>query len=368
MRVLMISKACLVGAYQTKLEEIGQCEDVELTVIVPPSWNDPAGIVKLERAHTNGYRLLVDPIRFNGQFHTHYYPRLQQRIAQFKPDIVHIDEEPYNFATWHALRQAKKVGAKTLFFSWQNINRPYPIPFRWMERQVLTQVDFALMGNRDAEAVWREKGYMGNSAVIPQFGVDPDIYSPSAKRDRGRGFVIGSANRRLVPEKGVDLLLKAAVNLPGIWRLHIAGEGSERPSLERLARQLGIQDRVQFDGAISSTHMPAYLQQLDVSVLASRTLPTWKEQFGRILVESMACQVPVIGAESGEIPNVIGNAGLTFPEDDDAVLHQHLHNLIQSESLRETLGKAGRDRVLENYTQRQIAAQTVAAYHEMMDN
>ena len=80
MRVLMLCKACLSATYQTKLEEIAYYDDVELTVIVPPSWNDPAGSVKLEKAHTEGYRLLVDPIRFNGDFHLHYYPQFGQQV------------------------------------------------------------------------------------------------------------------------------------------------------------------------------------------------------------------------------------------------------------------------------------------------
>ncbi|MCA9930881.1 MAG: glycosyltransferase family 4 protein, partial [Anaerolineales bacterium] len=359
MRVLMISKALLVGAYQTKPEEIARHDDIDLTVIVPPSWNDPSGVIKLERQHTNGYRLLVDPIRFNGQFHTHYYPRLKERIAALKPDIVHMDEEPYNLATWLAVRHARTYGAKSLFFSWQNINRTYPLPFRIIEKQVLAQVDYALMGNQDAATVWQAKGYTSPYQIIPQFGVDPQLFCPPEKRDRGRGFVIGSANRRLVPEKGVDLLIQAVAKLPGIWRLHIAGEGSERPYLEQLAQQLGIRDRVQFDGAVSSTHMPAYLQQLDVLALTSRTLPNWKEQFGRILIEAMACEVAVVGADSGEIPYVIGSAGLTFPEDDANALHTHLRHLLQSETLRDKLGQAGRQHVLAHYTQRQIAEQTV---------
>src|SRR5262245_36972968 len=102
MKILMLSKACLVGAYQRKLEEIARFDGVELTVIVPPVWLDPAGPVELERAHTRGYRLLVDPIRFNGQFHTYHFPKLKQRLAEIRPDIVHIDEEPYNLATWLA--------------------------------------------------------------------------------------------------------------------------------------------------------------------------------------------------------------------------------------------------------------------------
>lgn len=366
MRVLMISKACLVGSYQAKLEEIARFDDVDLIVIVPPVWKDPDGLIQLERAHTQGYRLLVDPIRLNGQFHLYYYPRLRQRLAEFKPDVVHIDEEPYNLATWLAMRQAQAAGARSLFFSWQNLERRYPFPFSLLEKQVLNNVDYAIMGNQEAVKVWQAKGYCGPYRVIPQFGVNPEIFHPPAYRDRGRGFIIGSANRRLVPEKGVDLLIRAAAQLPGIWRLHIAGEGRYRPNLERLAEELGVRDRVHFDGVIASSQMPAYLRQLDTLVLSSRTLPNWKEQFGRVLIEAMACEAAVIGAESGEIPNVIGLAGLTFPEGDVDALYRQLLRLMQSEDLRDELGRRGRQRVLDHYTQAQVAAQTVAVYRDMV--
>lgn len=366
MRVLMVSKACLVGAYQTKLEEIAKCDDVELVVAVPPSWRDLSGEIPLERSHTNGYRLIVDPIRFNGQFHLHYYPRLKQRLAEFKPDILHMDEEPYNLATWLAVRQAKRVGARSLFFSWQNLSQRYPWPFSFMERQVLQNVDYAIMGNQASVEVWRAKGFRGPSRVIPQFGVSPALFYPPDRREDGRGFVIGVANRRLVSEKGIDLLLEAAARLPGIWRIHIAGDGPERGPLEQLAEQLGIRDRVYFDGVIASQQVPDYLRQLDVLVLPSRTLPNWKEQFGRVLIEAMACEVAVVGSDSGEIPNVIGSAGLTFPEGDAEMLRRQLLRLLQTDGLRDELGRAGRERVLSHYTQAQVAAQTVAVYREMM--
>jgi glycosyltransferase involved in cell wall biosynthesis len=366
MRILMVSKACLVGAYQTKLEEMARFKDVELTVIVPPVWQDPAGPIHLERSHTQGYRLLVDPIKLNGQFHLHYYPSLKKRLAEIRPDILHMDEEPYNLATYLAVRQARPMGIKSLFFSWQNINRQYPFPFRWLEKRVLARVDYALMGNQSAVEVWQSKGYQGPHKVIPQFGVRPGLFRPPDKRDSGRSFVIGAAGRRLLPEKGIDLLLAAAARLPGIWRIHIAGDGPERPHLEQMARRLGIADRVFFDGVIASVDMPAYLQQLDVMVLPSRTLANWKEQFGRVLVEAMACEVAVIGSDSGEIPNVVGPAGLIFPENNVNALHQHLLALLQDETLRERLGKAGRQRVLDHYTQEQVAARTVSVYREML--
>jgi len=366
MRVLMVSKACLVGAYQTKLEAIARFDDVDLAVVVPSVWRDPTGDIHLERSHTSGYQLLVDPIRLNGKYHFHYYPKLKQRMKTIQPDILHMDEEPYNLATWLAVRNAKRAGAKSLFFSWQNIKQDYPFPFSVVERQVLSQVDFAIMGNDASVKVWKEKGYSGPSEVIPQFGVQPDIFAPIESKDQGRAFVIGSTARRLVPEKGIDLLLKAVVDLPGIWRVNIAGDGPQRPHLEQLALQYGIRDRVFFDRTVQSVDMPAYLGQLDVLVVPSRTMPNWKEQFGRIIIEAMSCEVAVIGSDSGEIPNVIGSAGLIFPEGDADSLLKRLASLQQDPELLNDLRQAGRQRVLNHYTQEQIAARTVEVYRQML--
>ncbi|RMF29476.1 MAG: glycosyl transferase family 1, partial [Chloroflexi bacterium] len=177
MRVLMLSKACLVGAYQRKLEEIARL-GVELLVVVPPSWRDERGTIPLERAYTQGYALAVEPVALNGHFHLHFYPRLGRWFRRFRPQIVHIDEEPYNLATFQAMRLARRYKTRALFFSWQNLLRRYPIPFCWMERYVLRQADYGLVGNREAARVWRAKGYRGPLRVIPQFGVDPELFRP----------------------------------------------------------------------------------------------------------------------------------------------------------------------------------------------
>jgi glycosyltransferase involved in cell wall biosynthesis len=374
MRVLMISKACLVGAYQTKLEAIAAHDDIELTVIVPPVWRESSGEVRLEKAHLRGYDLLVEPIRFNGRYHFFYFPTLPRHLAAARPDILHIDEEPYNFATWLALRQAQAFArqqgqrCRTLFFSWQNLLKRYPWPFSMMERQVLRGVDYGLVGNNASAEVWRAKDYRGPLKVIPQFGVSPELFQPPTEVRSSERVIIGCANRRLAPEKGTHLLLEAAVGLPGAWQIRIMGEGPEKSRLIALARRLGLADRVHFDDVIPSTAMPAYLQRLDLLVLPSLTASHWKEQFGRVLIEAMACERAVVGSDSGEIPHVIGDAGLIFPEGNVAALRERLARLIGDPDLRLRLGQAGRARVLANYTQAQIAAQTTAVYREMMSD
>ncbi len=171
MKILMVSKACVVGAYQRKLEEMARFEDVELTVVVPPCWRDAGREICLERAHTSGYTLIEMPIVLNGHHHLHFYRGLGGLVCSLRPQIVHIDEEPYSLVTFQAMRLARSVGARSLFFTWQNILRYYPPPFSWWERYVLANADYAIAGNHEAAGVWCQKGYCGPVTVIPQFGV-----------------------------------------------------------------------------------------------------------------------------------------------------------------------------------------------------
>lgn len=364
MRVLMISKACVVGAYQRKIEELAKFEDIELALIVPPYWLEKGRKIPLERLYTSGYELLVLPMALNGHFHLHFYPGLRKEVERFKPDIIHIDEEPYNLATFQAMRSAKKVGAQALFFTWQNLLRRYPPPFSWMERYNLNNAAYAIAGNQEGKEVLRAKGYRGGVAVIPQFGVDPEIYKPNGHEKRERVFCIGYIGR-LVEEKGVDLLLRALSDLPGEWRLRILGSGPQKGRLESMVQELGLIGRVAFDSPIPSPGMPDYYRGLDLLVLPSRTRSNWKEQFGRVLIEAMATGVPVVGSDSGEIPHVIGDAGLIFPEDDALAFREAIEEIMGDERLRQRLAQAGRERVLERYTQAQLALETYQVYQEM---
>ncbi len=357
----MLSKACVVGAYQRKLEALA-AGGVDLTVAVPPEWRDERGVLPLERAYTTGYDLTVTPIALNGNFHLHFYPFFDALLRRVRPEIVHIDEEPYNFATWLALRQAQARGARTLFFSWQNLHRVYPPPFRWLERDVLRRADAGLVGNLAAQAVWRAKGYRGPLTVIPQFGVDPDLFRPLDRRPE-QPFTVGYAGR-LVPEKGVDLLLLALAQAPRV-RARLVGSGPEQRLLEHLIQDMGLQDRVTLEAPVPSTQMPALLPQLDALVLPSRTRPNWKEQFGRVLIEAMACGVPVIGSDSGELPHVIGDAGLVFPEENVPALARHLRVLRDDAELRARLAGLGRARVTAHFTQTKVAEQTLAVYRTL---
>jgi glycosyltransferase involved in cell wall biosynthesis len=364
LRVTLVSKACVVGAYQTKLEAIAAHDDVELSVVVPPYWRQGQQRLTLERAHVEGYRLIEAPVALNGRFHVHFYPTLPRILRRTRPHLLHMDEEPYNLATYLAVRAAEGLGARALFFTWQNLLRRYPPPFRWMERYVYRHVAGAIAGNQDAVEVLRAKGYAGPARVIPQFGVDPTLFAPRGDVPSDRSLVIGYAGR-LVEAKGLDVLMAALDQFEAPWRLMICGTGPWEARLTAWAATRGWSGRLTLCGQVPSEAMPERLAQMDVLVLPSRTRPNWKEQFGRVLIEAMACEVPVVGSDSGEIPHVIGEAGLVVPEGDAEALRQALHGL-RHPARRRALGQRGRERVLQSYTQAEIAAQTVAFYRHLL--
>ena len=185
-----------------------------MTVVVPPAWREGRNLIHLERAHTKGYALLVAPLVFNGQFHLHFYPTLGRLLRQIRPDVLHMDEEPYNLATWLALRQGQAVGARCLFFTWQNLVRSYPLIFRHFENVNHRRAAHAIAGSPTAAEVLRVKGYRGPVTVIPQFGVDPNIFSPRpvdahTPSPAGNNIVIA---RSAVGEREASLRDKAIPN------------------------------------------------------------------------------------------------------------------------------------------------------------
>jgi|DewCreStandDraft_1066081.scaffolds.fasta_scaffold01111_2 glycosyltransferase involved in cell wall biosynthesis len=361
----MLSKAMVALAYQAKATAIARL-GVDLTVVVPPFWRDGTVIQRLERTTGEGFRLVVWPVRLAGHFHLHWYPGLGRLLAAVRPDLLHIDEEPYNLATVLALQAGLAVGATCLFFTWQNIFKRYPPPFGWFERRVLSRAAGAIAGNRAAAGVLARKGFRGPVVVVPQFGVDLTLFRPRPPRRPGEPFVIGYIGR-LVPQKGVSDLLQAVLGLRGDWRLVFLGEGQERAALARRAATAGVSERVTFLPWVPSRAVADHLRRFDVLVLPSRSTPRWQEQFGRVLVEAMACGVPVVGSSSGEIPHVIGEAGLVYPEGDCAALRACLERLWADHDLWQACAQRGLERA-SAFAHERIAEQTVAFYRQLRES
>ena len=117
---------------------------------------------------------------------------------------------------------------------------------------------------------------------------------------------------------------------------------------------------------VASGEMPQFYNSLDLLVVPSLTQPNWKEQFGRVIMEAMACGVPVIGSDSGEIPHVLGDAGVIVPEGDIPALARALDALIQDSQRRRELAALGRARALTTFSQQRVVDDTYALYAQLM--
>jgi glycosyltransferase involved in cell wall biosynthesis len=104
---------------------------------------------------------------------------------------------------------------------------------------------------------------------------------------------------------------------------------------------------------------------IDALVLPSRTVPTWKEQFGRVIIEAHACGTPVIGSDSGAIPEVVGEGGVIFAEGNVAQLAETIASLAASPELIHKLGHTGKEQVHERYTWQKVAEQMYNVYQSV---
>lgn len=367
MRVALVSKTFVADTAQRQLEWLVRQPDIELTLITPPEWRSDFGrLLPFEPRYTEGYDVRRVPVLFNGHYHYYLFRGLRPALATLRPDIVHIDEEPYNPAGAQAQRVADALGAKTVFVAWQNLYRSYPPPFAQIEQYTYRRAAHIIAGSEAVAAVLRRKGYRGPLSVFSVHGVDPDIYRPlPSRRDPGR-CVVGYVGR-LVMYKGVGLLIEALAGMPPHCSLRFVGSGPDEDALRRLAVERGVAERVEFAPAVPALGVPEALAGMDVLAAPSLTQPNWTEQFGRVLIEGMACGVPVVGSSSGEIPRVLGDAGVVVPEGDVAALRRALLDLAADPKLRAEYAERGRRRVLEHFTQEQVAREIATVYRQVRD-
>ena len=324
----------------------------------------------------DGYEFLVSRCWFSGTKsvrlgnHLHFYPDVPSVLRREKWDLIHIDEEPFNVATFHAMRWCRRYQVQAIFSTWQNLMKSYPPPFNFFETYVFKNAAGAIAGNGEGRDVLYRRGFRRPIARVPQLGVDPTLFRRQDASELRRrlapdgSFIVGFVGRLHI-EKGVDTLVRAFALLPSTSVLVLVGRGPHRARFERLTRELGLSKRVRWAPWVSSAEVLEHMNAFDVLVLPSRTRSNWKEQFGRVLVEAMACETFVVGSNSGEIPKVIGDAGLIFSEGDERELAERLQTLMDNPSIRESLRRHGRQRVLENFTYAKIAADTVSFYRRI---
>lgn len=365
MKLLVVSHACVTPINQAFFAEVEDQSDWEISIVAPATWESEYGNRSLERWQEFEGELNPIPVWLSGNIPLHMYRTFfVSLLRRIRPDVIYVHHEPYGAATAQVyLANRFSIKRPIGFFTWQNIRKRYPIPFNHLERMVFRQSDFAVSGSESARAVLREKGYDGPADIIAA-GIDvekfghKDLEATSLPKT---SCLIGFAGR-ITEEKGLTTFVSALGSLSEQdWHFVLLGTGAHEPELRQQAQQLGIGDRITFLGYVDHEEVPAYLSAMDLVVLPSETKPNWKEQFGRILIEAMASGTPVLGSDSGEIPNVIRTTGggRIFPEGDIEACADALLELVSDPELRKQLATTGQSYVKSNYTNAALAGRFI---------
>jgi len=288
---------------------------------------------------------------------------LRRLLTDFRPDIVQIEEEPSTSVAAAVSRLARQLGIPAVAFTSQSLTREYRLFARMRRRRTLTRASGIVGANAVATGLVRQDFPGLPWASIPQLGLPvPRALALEPHLPLAIGFV-----GRLVPEKGLDVLLRACVRLYGTWTLTVAGTGPAQEELEALAERLGVASRITWLGAIPRRDLATLWPRIDCLVAPSRTSARWVETYPIQVLEAMGHGVTVVTSDSGALPESVGGAGLVFREAHADGLTEALSRLIADAGLRERLAAEGRRRVIAEYVDDAIARRTLTFWRAVRE-
>ncbi len=354
MKVLLLDKNLVDPINHEKWDLLASRKGMTIKAVAPTEWVENSRVLGFSSSPNTKFPIVPLRVRWPGYENRAFYVGgLGGEMRSFRPDVILCFEEPFSLFALQAtiLRRFYAHQSKLIFYSWDNIAKGRNYAYRpaclytLIERFVMRQSSLLLTANEEGK-VYYEHAY---STVVKKlyFGVKldgEDAHDDSImavlERFPSGSFLLGYVGR-LLEMKGVETLIQAVALLNWKVRLVIVGSGPDEPRLRVLVADHGLSSRVTFISAVSSSHARLVMRHLDVLVLPSRTTKKWKEQYGRVLIESMALGVPVIGSDSGAIPEVVGDCGLIFHEGDAESLAGAIKMLMSDETLRNELSRKG---------------------------
>ena len=220
----------------------------------------------------------------------------------------------------------------------------YTLPFRnrrWRRAVVDPLHDCAAVvtvSQRNASLL-RQLGVRARAIHVIPNGYDPTLFHSGPRREAREhlgiddGVTVVLSVGHLVPVKGFDLALRAVARMPRAVRFVLVGRGPERARLVRLARDLGMADRVSFAGELSHAVIADYVRAADVVLISSRS-----EGNPTILFEALGCGRPVVATRVGGIPEILdAGSGILVPPGDATAMAGALDTALRNDWSSETI-------------------------------
>ena len=379
MRILIIYHAEARRIYQA----LAESHKVELTVGLPEKVSvdrvyDPSGWLCAKREeYGDGYRLIPLPLKNPLNYWQGFQiAQLWRLIKQTRPDIIHVLSEPaspYLFqVVW--LRLTACPRSKVLFYGWENLPIHFLGPLSRLKWKLTwAQIAGGVAANSETLKNVRHAGFPPDRPLQRIFwGIPTEIFKPMnrlALKEELRldcEYVVGYVGR-LVPQKGLTVLLAAVRCLPSSVHCLIVGSGPMRAELELQSGLPDLSGRIHIFDAMRPNALARYMNCMDVLAIPSLTTSRWKEQYGRVIGEAMACGVPVVGSDSGAIPEVMGSAGLIVPEGNAPALAEALQRAVFDQKVRAHLIQQGLERVEQELSVEAMSQQLLRFYNRILE-
>jgi glycosyltransferase involved in cell wall biosynthesis len=344
-----------------------------VTVVAPSFFHGDLRSFAAEACSGEHSRLRCVAVRFTKRIHVMLYGTGLRSIMKEGWDFIHCWEEPFIVAGGQVAYWAP-TGTPLVFTTYQNLDKRYPPPFSAIERYCVRRAAGWIAGGSLVEEVLlRRKGYPNKPHAVIPLGVDTDHFCrcPDVGADVRRALgwleseppVIGFVGR-FVEQKGIPLLVRVLDNLRRPWRALFVGNGPLEAELRRWANERP--ERVRIVEGVKHGDVWRFLNAMDLLCVPSRTTPAAREQFGRVIVEGFSCGVPVLGSDSGEIPRVIGGAGVVIQESDEIGWGDQINRLLSNPQERARMAVAGRQRAMVNYAWPVIAQRHLQFFESLL--
>jgi glycosyltransferase involved in cell wall biosynthesis len=334
----VVSHPAVVNVNQEVYRELAR-RGWHVTIVVPSRWRNEFAADTFGPQALEGMEGALRPtkVAFPGRVQRHFYlANARALCTHARPDVAFVEAEPYSLSATQWGHTFRRLHIPFGVQCYENIDRDLPAPVRWLRSRVLRDAAFVAARSDTAARLARAWGAAGEVDLAP-----PAIPSwDSVPASSEHVFTVGYAGR-LIERKGLSDLLAAVRALEAPVELLMIGNGEMRDELDG---QPIPGSRARVLAGLSHDQMAAGYAQLDVLVVPSHTTPTWKEQFGRVIVEALWCGVPVIGSDSGEIPWLIEltGGGVVFGEGDVDALVLALRALREDPERRRALATTGR--------------------------
>jgi glycosyltransferase involved in cell wall biosynthesis len=345
----------------------------DVTCVSPSAYHADLGLARFRALPDEPCTTLAVPAYGTRSAHLFAYsPELRGLLRQGF-DAVYSWEEPYVVSGFQLARWTPEKAVFT-FLTLQNIRKRYPPPFSWFERASLARSDgWFYCGHSIHRAQHDKPGYAERPSRLGPLGVDLAVFrpDPAARLESRRRLgwaaagppVLGFVGR-FVAEKGLGVLMQALDAASEPWRALFIGGGPMEEELRRWAEPKGARVKIV---RLEHHEVPAYVNALDLLCAPSETARHWAEQFGRMLIEAFACAVPVVGSDSGEIPFVIGDAGVVVREGDVRAWTKAIDELLGSAERRAELGARGLERARSVYAWPVVARAYLDFFEELCE-